>query len=205
MITLVSASAVEWSWSDHCSSPYFFLCVPIFSFCFQLSLCLNLPVVSNVCNCGICLMQSPWFLAVDKECFCTQWSWAGNALVQFPGSKSGCSVIHLCQQFQVVRMEIGDNRTGGKFQFSPSALLLSPLGQLQKRDNERNHCGNFTVPEVFPCSGTILLWPAALLLITFYRGALFYKKYLWNLFMSLVPKDIKVLYIFTIHRNSLLT
>lgn len=93
--------------------------MPGFSFCFQLSLCLSLPWVSNVCNCSICLSQRPWFLAVDKEGFCTQWSWTGNALFPFPDSKSGCSVIHtptICQQFQTLRIEIEDNKAEGKFQ-----------------------------------------------------------------------------------------
>lgn len=88
---------------------------------------------------------------MDKEGFCTHWSWAGDPLIPFPGSKSNCSVINLCQQFQAVRMEIGDNKAEGKLQSSPS-VILEPCFSLwasSKGDNERNHCGNYTVPEVF--------------------------------------------------------
>lgn len=111
---------MEFFWSLYFSIKRLFF-LPVFSFCFQLCLCLSSPVVSNVCNCGICSTQRPWFLAVNKEGFCTRLSWAGNALVPSPDSKSGCSVICLCQQFRAVRIEIGDNRAEGKLQSSPRA------------------------------------------------------------------------------------
>lgn len=112
-------------------------------------------------------------MAADKESFCTQWSWAGSASVPFPDSKSGCSVIHLCQQFQAVRIEIGDNRAEGRIQSSPSAtsepcfsLYTSYKREMMK---EITMVIN-TVPEAFPSSGTVLLRPAALVLVNFIVG-----------------------------------